>query len=232
MGKLHPNSPFFIIRGFLMVTFLVVLLGWLLSLSLHEFSHALIAYKGGDYTVKEKGYLEFDLFKYTHPVYSILFPMIFLIMGGIGLPGGAVYIETWRLKNKWWETAVSVAGPLSNLLVAVILGAILRIDAVTNSPVGPGLAFLALLQVTAFAFNLLPVAPFDGYHALRPHLNAPLRAQMDDLGRFSMWIVFLVFWYVPFISNAFWFAVNMLALVLGVPLFTAFTGQEQFMFWR
>ncbi len=215
-----------------MVTFLVVLLGWLLSLSLHEFSHALVAYKGGDYTVKEKGYLDFDLFKYTHPLYSIIFPLLILVMGGIGLPGGAVYIEAWRLKNRWWETAVSVAGPFSNLIVAIALGIILRFDAVLASPVGPGLAFLGLLQVTAFLFNLIPVPPFDGYGALRPHLNVPLRAQMDFFGQFSLWVVILLMWYVPFISDSFWMVAYFLAMLLGVPLDTAFLGYNQFRFWQ
>src|SRR3970040_1656278 len=108
------------------MTFLVVLIGWIFSLCLHEFSHALVAYYGGDNTVKEKGYLTFTPLKYTHPVFSLLMPIIFLLMGGIGLPGGAVYIERWRLRGPKWETAVSLAGPLSNALLALMLGLILQ----------------------------------------------------------------------------------------------------------
>jgi Zn-dependent protease len=215
-----------------MLTLLVVLLGWLLSLALHEFSHAFVAYRGGDYTVKEKGYLDFDLFKYTHPVYSFLLPMLFLIMGGIGLPGGAVYIETWRLRSRWWETAVSLAGPTSNLVIAIGLSLILQIEAVANSLVGPGLAFLALLQVTAALFNMLPIPPFDGFGALRPHLNEPLRMQIDNFGRYSIWIVILLFWYVPIVRDSFWSVVFVLANLLGIPLGLAGLGYDQFMFWR
>ena len=51
------------------MTFLVVLIGWIFSLCLHEFSHSLVAYYGGDTTVREKGYLTFNPLKYTHPVY-------------------------------------------------------------------------------------------------------------------------------------------------------------------
>ena len=87
------------------MTFIVVLVGWVFSLTLHEFSHAFVAYRGGDYTVKDKGYLTFNPLKYTHPVYSILLPLVFLLLGGIGLPGGAVYIETWRLYSRKWHTA-------------------------------------------------------------------------------------------------------------------------------
>ena len=215
-----------------MLTLLVVLLGWLLSLALHEFSHAFVAYRGGDYTVKDKGYLDFDLFKYTHPVYSFLLPMLFLVMGGIGLPGGAVYIETWRLRSRWWQTAVSLAGPTSNLVIAIGLSFILQIEAVANSLVGPGLAFLALLQVTAALFNMLPIPPFDGFGALRPHLNEPLRMQIDNFGRYSIWIVILLFWYVPIVSNTFWSVVFIIANLLGIPLGLSGLGYDQFMFWR
>ncbi len=81
------------------LTFFIVLIGWIFSLCLHEFSHAIVAYNGGDYTVREKGYLSFNPLKYTHPIFSIVMPIIFLLLGGIGLPGGAVYIETWRIRR-------------------------------------------------------------------------------------------------------------------------------------
>ena len=47
------------------MTFLIVLIGWIFSLCLHEFSHALVAYYGGDFTVREKGYLTLDIRRYT-----------------------------------------------------------------------------------------------------------------------------------------------------------------------
>src|SRR5687768_15540217 len=55
------------------MTFAIVLFGWIFSLCLHEFSHALVAYYGGDYTVREKGYLTFNPLKYTHPSTRISF---------------------------------------------------------------------------------------------------------------------------------------------------------------
>jgi Zn-dependent protease len=77
-------------------------------------------------TVREKGYLTFNPLKYTHPLFSIILPLLFLLMGGIGLPGGAVYIERWRIRNRLWLSAMSLAGPAANLLVAIILGIVLR----------------------------------------------------------------------------------------------------------
>jgi Zn-dependent protease len=214
------------------MTFLVVLIGWVFSLTLHEFAHALVAYRGGDWTVREKGYLTFNPLKYTHPVYSILLPLLFLVMGGIGLPGGAVYIENWRLYSRKWETAVSLAGPLSNLLVAIVLGIVLRFASVSTDGIWPALSFLALLQVTATLFNLIPIPPFDGYGAIRPHLDEELREKMDRFGQASLIVVFLIFWYVPLISGLFWQLVGIVAQLLGIPLGLAGLGYDQFQFWR
>jgi len=214
------------------MTFIVVLLGWIFSLCLHEFSHALTAYLGGDHTVRDKGYLTFNPLKYTHPVYSLLLPLLFLVMGGIGLPGGAVYIETWRLRSKRWVTAVSLAGPLSNLLLALVLAIVLRLSPVTSSGPWPGLAFLALLQVTAVVLNLIPVPPFDGYGAIEPHLSEVIRMQIAPVRGAMTWIVFLVLWYVPIVSDLFWGIVFFLASLLGVPMQLAVLGYERFVFWQ
>ena len=126
------------------MTFIIVLVGWVFSLCLHEFSHALVAYYGGDTTVREKGYLTFNPLKYTHPVYSLLLPLLFLVLGGIGLPGGAVYIETWRLRSRGWISAVSLAGPTANLLLAIVLGLVLRLRAGHNRRDLAGVGFPGL----------------------------------------------------------------------------------------
>lgn len=215
------------------MTFTIVLVGWLFSLCLHEFSHALVAYYGGDYTVKEKGYLTFNLFKYTHPVYSILLPLLFLAMGGIGLPGGAVYIETWRLRSPKWVTAVSLAGPASNLILAIILAIVLRLAPLSESPtsIWPGLAFLTYLQISAVLFNLIPLPPFDGYGALRPHLSDTLRESLDTFGQFSMMIILFAFWVVPGVSTVFWDLVNFVTRTLGLPFRLIAIGYQFFQFW-
>ena len=213
------------------MTFLVVIVGWVFSLCLHEFSHALVAYMGGDTTVREKGYLTFNPLKYTHPVYSILLPLLFLVLGGIGLPGGAVYIETWRLRSRAWVSAVSLAGPASNALLALTLSLILHFAPLSNSGIWPGLAFLALLQITAVVLNLIPVPPFDGYGALEPHLNPKLQTQVNQVRGAMVWIVFLVLWYVPFVNSLFWGFIGLLSRAIGLPVQLALLGLSQFQFW-
>jgi len=214
------------------MTFVIVLIGWIFSLCLHEFSHALVAYYGGDTTVKDKGYLTFNPLKYTHPVFSLLLPMLFLVMGGIGLPGGAVYIEKWRLKNRNWESAVSLAGPLSNALLALTLGLILRFAPISASGIWPALAFLGLLQVSAVVLNLIPLPPFDGFGILEPHLPMEMRIKLAETRGMLSFAVFFLLWYVPFISSIFWNSIFFLSTLAGIPLQLAGLGLNQFMFWR
>ena len=214
------------------MTFAIVFIGWIFSLCLHEFSHALVAYHGGDYTVREKGYLTFNPLKYTHPLFSIVLPLVFLLLGGIGLPGGAVYIERWRIRDRFWLSAMSLAGPAANLLVAIILGIILRVAPVENSGIWPGLSFLLVLQISAVLFNLIPLPPFDGYNAIEPFLSPGLREQVDRIRGAAIWIVLLLFWYVPFIGDAFWGAVFFISQSLGVDWNLVITGLDRFRFWE
>jgi len=213
------------------MTFLVVLVGWVFSLCLHEFSHAAVAYAGGDTSVREKGYLTFNPLKYTHPVYSIVVPLIFLALGGIGLPGGAVYIETWRLRSRGWKSAVSLAGPAANLILAIALGIFLSLAPVSVEGIWPGLSFLAFLQVSALILNLIPLPPFDGFGALEPFLPERLRAAVAQVSGLLPWAVFFLLWYVPAVYDAFWTAVVYVTHALSVPLDLVELGLRDFRFW-
>lgn len=211
-----------------LLTFSIVIIGWVFSLCLHEFSHALVAYWGGDWTVREKGYLTFNPLKYTHPVFSLLLPLLFLLMGGIGLPGGAVYIETWRLRNDYWRSAVSLAGPMANVLVAIVLAILLNFTSVGATAFGPGLAFLAYLQIMAVVLNLIPVPPFDGYGVVEPFLSYNLRLKIEPIRGAFVWIVFLVLWFVPFVGQALGLLIFVFTSLLGIPRELIGIGYEQF----
>lgn len=213
------------------MTFIIVLIGWVFSLCLHEFSHAAVAYAGGDTSVREKGYLTFNPLKYTHPMYSIVIPLIFLALGGIGLPGGAVYIETWRLRSRGWVSAVSLAGPASNLLLGIALGIVLTIVPVTSGGIWPAVAFLAFLQISALVLNLIPLPPFDGFGALVPYLSPAIQQAVGQYAGILPWVVFFMLWYVPAIYQGFWTIVFSLAHLVGVPLDLVQAGLQGFQFW-
>jgi len=206
------------------MNFVIIFFGWIFSLCLHEFAHAYVAYRGGDYTVKEKGYLSFNPLRYMDPFTSIILPLIFLFIGGIGLPGGAVYIETWRLRSRYWISAMALAGPAANAIFAIFLAILLRFLPPSLS-ILPGLNFLLVLQIWAILFNLIPLPPLDGWRIIEPYLSEAIIIQVRSFGMFSILILFLVFRYT-FIGSMFSFVVTLISLVLGTDLFLASQGQN------
>ena len=208
------------------MNFVIVFFGWIFSLCLHEFSHALVAYYGGDTTVKEKGYLTFNPLKYTHPFLSIILPLLILMMGGIGLPGGAVYIETWRIRNRYWLSAMSLAGPMANVLVAVVRAILLQVLPFSTFNIWPGLTFLLVLQVWAVLFNLIPLPPLDGYGIIAPFLSPAIQVQMERMRGYAIWILILALWYIPFVGRSFSLIVSLFSLALGADLSLAAQGRD------
>jgi Zn-dependent protease len=211
------------------MNFVIIFFGWIFSLCLHEFSHALVAYYGGDYTVREKGYLTFNPIKYTHPLLSIILPMLFLLMGGIGLPGGAVYIERWRIRNRFWLSAMSLAGPLANALFAIVLAILLRVLPESTSNIWPGISFLLVLQIWAILFNLIPLPPLDGYNALEPFLSPAIQMQMARIQGYVIWLLLLAFLFIPAVGRWFSLIVLIVAFALGVNPFLAEQGRNYLM---
>lgn len=201
----------------------LIFLGWILSVCLHEFSHALTAYWGGDTSVKDKGYLTFNPVKYTDPVTSLFLPLLFFLMGGIALPGGAVYVNHDKLRSRWWQSAVSLAGPLANFLLVLVLAIpfqtgwlLLTEDNWADSWLWASVAFLALLQISAVFLNLLPIPPLDGYGILEPWLPASWQRQGNKIGRYGFWIILGLFWFVPPFQRFFWEQTFAIARALGI----------------
>ncbi len=213
-----------------MQVFLLVTAGWIFSVCLHEFGHALVAYRGGDHTVREKGYLTLNPIHYTHPVYSLILPLVFLVLGGIGLPGGAVYINEHLLRSKGWRTATSLAGPAMNLLLVLLLCVPFWLG-VIDQKFGPALAFLIELEVCAVLFNLLPLPPLDGFRALSPWLPSEVTERLLETSNAFLLVLFGVLWYVPAANHAFWTLVHSATALLGIDPDLARAGWWQFQFW-
>jgi Zn-dependent protease len=208
------------------MNFVIIFFGWIFSLCLHEFSHALVAYHGGDYTVREKGYLTFNPLKYTHPFLSIILPLIILLMGGIGLPGGAVYIETWRIRNRYWLSGMSLAGPAANGVFAIFLAILLQVLPASTSNLWPGISFLLVLQIWAILFNLIPLPGLDGYGVIGPFLSPPIQMQMERMRAYAIWILIIALWYIPFIGSFFWSVVFIISALLGIDWDLAMQGSQ------
>jgi Zn-dependent protease len=218
-----------------LLVFPFVFIGFVISLCLHEFGHAIVAYHCGDTTVRQKGYLTLDPLRYTDLQYSVLLPLIFMAVGGIGLPGGAVYINTRLLRRRVYGALVSAGGPLGTAVVLVALMALLAAvpQMRATAPVlYASLAFLALLQVTALLFNLIPCPGLDGWGIVEPFLPAPVRQLGRRVAPFAILVLMGVLFFVPGASSGFWQLVFELCDRIGLNASAAFAGLRLFQFWK
>lgn len=217
-----------------MECFFIVTVLWVLSVCLHEFCHAWAADAGGDYTVREKGYLTLNPLRYAHPVYSLLMPVIFMMLGGIGLPGGAVYINRSLLRSRAWDTWVSLAGPAANVAFILVISLAFKTGLVPkdNHLAKVSLGFLMQLQISALLLNLLPVPPLDGFQALAPWMPTDLRERLYAASNYTMLFLFLALWYVAPLNDALWTAVFSISNALGVDPHLGLSGWREFRFWE
>jgi Zn-dependent protease len=213
--------------------FLFVTSAWVISLCLHEYAHARTALHSGDISVGAKGYLTLNPLAYTHALLSIVLPVIFVIMGGIGLPGGAVFIERGRIQGRWRHSLISAAGPLTNVLFAVVCTAPFWLDALDGVPrdFRFALAFLALLQVSAAILNFLPVPGLDGYGIIEPWLSYNVKRQVEPFAPFGLLFVFALLW-VPQVNSGFFDVIDAILRSLGISEFESYCGQNLYRFWQ
>ena len=178
--------------GLRLASFLLVVSGWVVSLCLHEWAHAFVAYKSGDHSVLGRGYLTLDPRKYSDPIFSVAIPIAFLILGGIGLPGGAVWIDHGNIRSRHRQSLVSLAGPVVNVVFgAVCLGLVGSgvFDDLIN--LKASLVYLGWLEFATAALNLLPVPGLDGYGIIEPYLPYGIRAAIAPVANIAI-IVLLV----------------------------------------
>lgn len=212
-------------------TFLFVVSGWMISLCLHEFGHALVALYAGDRGVIGRGYLQLDPRKYAHPFLSLLLPLAFILFGGIGLPGGAVMIDHSHVKNKRWDTFISLAGPLTNLIFTMaLLTPFLVVDTKAHPTFWGAVALLAYFQVTATIINLLPVPGVDGGNAIYPWLSLDGRRAFDAVRPYGM-LILLGCLFLPQVGGHVYnlFISVMRAFGADGPLYD---GYRAFFFWK
>lgn len=216
------------------LTFVFVMLGWALSVMAHEFSHAITAYLGGDWTVKQKGYLAFDPRRYGDVGVSLVLPLIFLALGGIGFPGGAVYIREGMIRGPIWRAATALAGPAATFLVLVVIAFVLQAWSHVALPnaLFAALAFLGYLQATALILNLLPIPGLDGFGVIRPFLPDPDARWLRQAEGLAMVAFFLLVFMNPTAGALLFGTGARIAAAVGVPADAVAEGFRAFRFWR
>tara|TARA_Y100000758_G_scaffold262125_1_gene200623 strand:+ start:8696 stop:9331 length:636 start_codon:yes stop_codon:yes gene_type:complete len=139
------------------------------SLSFHEFSHAWMAYRLGDSTAARMGRLTLNPMSHLDPIGSLA-----LIFMGFGW-AKPVPVDARYLKNPRKDMVkVAAAGPISNIILAIIGALVLRLlfgtDLLSNSVKTFFIIFMQI-NITLAVFNLLPVPPLDGSQILAPFIE-------------------------------------------------------------
>ncbi|TDD36866.1 site-2 protease family protein [Actinomadura sp. KC06] len=209
-----------------------VLSAWVLSLCLHEFGHAYMAYRSGDRGVIAKGYLTLNPLKYSDMLLSFVIPVVFILLGGIGLPGGAVWIDRHVIPGRIRHSLISAAGPLSNAMFAVMLAVLYKNFAHQDHGVfWLGVAFLAFLQVTAAILNLLPIPGLDGFGIIEPYLPRRWADQLGAYGGYAFLVLIALLWLGP-VNEAFFDFIYNITGVLGLGELPIQVGHSLFQWWN
>lgn len=182
-----------------LITFLYTLPALVLSLSIHEYAHAWVAYKLGDISQKIRGRLTLNPLAHIDPIGFIA---IMLIGVGWGKP---VTVDDRNFKDsRKGMMLTSLAGPASNLLLAILVTIILKLlmvfgvmNTVINSNTG-NIILNMLLYVIQFnivfgIFNLIPLPPLDGSKVLAYFLPQRARGFMYTLERYSFIIIMIIY---------------------------------------
>lgn len=186
----------------------------LFAITVHEVAHGWTARRFGDRTAEMMGRLTLNPVKHIDPVGTIIVPLALLAMGGF-IFGWAkpVPVAQGNLRNPRRDMAlVSAAGPLSNLIMAILWALIAKLAIMANlAGVTEPLALMGaagvLINIVLAVLNLLPLPPLDGGRVMSNLLPPRMSDQFDRLEPFGLLILVVLL------------ATGVLAQILGPPVY-------------
>ena len=194
------------------------------SIVIHEFSHGWMAYYLGDPTAKHLGRLTLNPLPHIDLLGSIILPLMLLITNAGFIIGWAkpVPYNPYNLRDqKNGEMYVALAGPVSNLLIAVIFGTAIRILLLQGTSSGSSIigffSIIVFYNILLAIFNLVPIPPLDGskvlFHFL-PYSAHNVRETLERHG-FLFLLIFIFFGFELIIPVMFF----LFALITGISIF-------------
>jgi Zn-dependent protease len=178
---------------------IISFLSLIIAITIHEFSHALVADKLGDPTPRSMGRLSLNPMAHADMVGTILLPLISAFTG-IPTIGWAkpVIIDPFNFRHpKRDEILVSIAGPLSNLLLALILSLVSNLFHVQSIFI----YLLVLINISLFVFNLIPVPPLDGSKIILNLLPSESSIKWQEAFDHYGFILIIILVFLPVING-------------------------------
>lgn len=174
--------------------FVVYIAALLMAIAVHEFSHALVADYLGDPTPRLQGRL-----KLNPLVHIDQFGLLFLLFFGFGW-GKPVQFDPYNLKHPRKDAAlISIAGPISNFIIALGLSILLRLFILLNQSFLYTISSFIIvpfisLNIVLGVFNLLPIHPLDGFKIVGGLLSEEKAKEWYQLERYGMiFLLMLIF---------------------------------------
>jgi Zn-dependent protease len=194
------------------LTFLFILPIFLFSVTVHEYAHGWMAYRYGDDTAKRMGRLTLNPLAHISLIGTIILPL--LVHFGWAKPVPV----NFSILNKQQLFKVAAAGPLANILLAVVLAAAFRLLGLHKLPVLATFVLLAILfNLILAVFNLLPIPPLDGSRMVYAQLKSP--EAINAYNRFAQYGMFILIGFLLLGGFRLIFpVVGMLYALLGLPL--------------
>jgi Zn-dependent protease len=198
---------------------LALIVALIVSVIIHEMAHGYAANWLGDPTARLAGRLTPNPLVHIDPLMSVILPGLLILSGSPILFGAAkpVPYNPYNLRNqKWGEAIVAAAGPLSNILIAVVFALLIRsADVIGLSDTFVSLAFgIVVLNIFLAFFNLVPLPPLDGSKIFPKFLPLSLELKYDNFrsyfernigfGFALVIIVFIVFLAEPLYRLTIW----------------------------